>query len=341
MPETKVRSGQLASTLSSKTIDNTNTINTDLTKLAIAGGTNGQVLSTNGSSTLNWVTAGGGASMQVQVDTITSSQTWTKPSFAKKCTVYMLAAGGGGGSGRRNATTAGRCGGAGGAASSFYSAEFLASALSSIVSITIGAGGTGGASQTVDSTDGVAGGTGGATSFGSYFSTQTNGGGAGGSISSSSTGGTAATVPSYLMPQQGFDGRSGSRTTPSSYTSAWGFLTPLAGGGGGGGDVNITTTTTGAEVIPSNYSAIFTSWTFGTKGTNGGNGGNGSNNTFGFLTIGTGGGGGSYKTGQATGAGGNGGYGAGGGGGAGSDNGFASGKGGDGGSGLVIIVSEG
>ena len=60
MPETKVRSGQLGTSLSSKTIDNTNTINTDLTKLAIAGGTNGQVLSTNGSSVLSWATAGGG-----------------------------------------------------------------------------------------------------------------------------------------------------------------------------------------------------------------------------------------------------------------------------------------
>ena len=413
MPETKVRSGQLGSTLSSKTIDNTNTINTDLTKLKVAGGTNGQVLSTDGSSNLSWTTAGGGVSdgdkgditvsgsgatwtvdnsaisyakiqnvsaaskllgrgdsgsgavqeitlgtgltmtgttlaasgggsaPQIQVDTITSSQTWTKPAWAVKIKVYMLAAGGGGGSGRRNATTSGRCGGAGGAASSFYSSEFLASNISSTVSITIGAGGTGGASQTSDSTDGIAGAAGGATSFGSYFSTQTNGGGNGGSISSSSTGGTAAIVPSYLISQQGFDGRSGSRTTPSSFTSAWGYLTPLAGGGGGGGDSNVTTTTTGAEVIPSNYSAIFTSWTFGTKGTNGGDGGNGSNNTFGFLTLGSGGGGGSYKTAQATGAGGNGGIGAGGGGGAGSDNGYASGKGGNGGNGLVIIVSEG
>lgn len=62
MPETKVRSGQLGSTLSSKTIDNTNTINTDLTKLKVSGGTNGQVLSTDGSSNLSWTTAGGGVS---------------------------------------------------------------------------------------------------------------------------------------------------------------------------------------------------------------------------------------------------------------------------------------
>lgn len=53
----KLNNTQLPDTLSSKTIDNTNAINTNLTQLSISGGTGGQVLSTNGSGTLNWITA--------------------------------------------------------------------------------------------------------------------------------------------------------------------------------------------------------------------------------------------------------------------------------------------
>ncbi len=62
MPTTKLNNAQLPDTLSTKTIGTSNTINTNLTKLTIAGGSNGQVLSTNGSGTLSWITASGGAS---------------------------------------------------------------------------------------------------------------------------------------------------------------------------------------------------------------------------------------------------------------------------------------
>jgi hypothetical protein len=57
---TKLNNNQLPNTLSSKTIDNTNDINTTLTKLKISGGTNGQVLSNDGSGTLIWLSVAGG-----------------------------------------------------------------------------------------------------------------------------------------------------------------------------------------------------------------------------------------------------------------------------------------
>ena len=60
MATTKLNNGQLPTTLSGKTIDNTNSISTTLANLVISGGTNGQVLSTNGSGALSWTTAGGG-----------------------------------------------------------------------------------------------------------------------------------------------------------------------------------------------------------------------------------------------------------------------------------------
>jgi hypothetical protein len=62
MPTTKLNNAQLPDAIASKTIGTSNTINTNLTKLSISGGSNGQVLSTNGSGTLSWTTASGGAS---------------------------------------------------------------------------------------------------------------------------------------------------------------------------------------------------------------------------------------------------------------------------------------
>jgi hypothetical protein len=60
MPETKLKNTQIPSTLQNKTIDNSNDINTTTTKLKISGGTTGQVLSTDGSGNVSWITAGGG-----------------------------------------------------------------------------------------------------------------------------------------------------------------------------------------------------------------------------------------------------------------------------------------
>ncbi len=54
MATTKLNNGQLPDTIQNKTIDTSNDIDTTTTKLTISGGTNGQVLSTDGSGNLSW-----------------------------------------------------------------------------------------------------------------------------------------------------------------------------------------------------------------------------------------------------------------------------------------------
>jgi hypothetical protein len=184
----------------------------------------------------------GGVSYQL----FTSSSTWTKPTGAIGVYVECVGGGGGGGTGAyvndtTHPSTFG-AGGGGGAGGVFISRIFVASSISSTVSITVGAGGAGGAFSfgPLSTSAGQNAFPGGSSSFGSYISTPQAPGGLGGPV-----GGSA---PSQIFHYYGnldpmvkglYCGLGGYGNTNTSSTSvargqigAWG-----PGGGGQGGGV--------------------------------------------------------------------------------------------------------
>jgi len=284
---------------------------------------------------------GGGSAPQVQVDTITSSQTWTPPAWAKYFKVLIYGGGGGGGAGGRYATTSGRSGGGPGGGGPAVIADFTNLQITGSVSITIGAGGSGSAGQTSDTNAGGNGTAGGDSTFGSLLKSLGGGGGTGGNASSGTQGTHYTTTNIFGI---GAGGASSNGTTGAGQQRSWTtegnqLIGGYRGGGGAGQSANVTTSTQGGT--HDYWTGIYPSVAASSGGTNGGNGNDGITFTHGYATLGTPGGGGGYKTGQAGGNGGSGSYGCGGGGGAASDNGFTSGAGGAGGNGICIILSIG
>ena len=307
-----------------------NTTGNTLTKATLTAGTN--VTITNGPGTITLAATGGTAT---DVQTFTSSGTWTKPAGAVAVDVVVISAGGGGGSGRKAGVAAQASGGGGGGGGSYSMRNISAALLGATEAVTVGIGGTGGASVTINTTNGNAGVTGGNSSFGTWI--QVTGGGGGG-IATTTSGPAGAGSSSRAM----FPGGNGSAGGGGAGALTGGSnVNVSSAGGGAGGGLPIAAT---VGFIGSTGGTALGSWFSGGTapgGVIGGNGGSAPNVTVGFPASGSaGGGGGSSVTGNA-GNGGNGGTygGAGGGGGAGLDGVGNSGAGGNGADGIVVVTT--
>lgn len=330
-------------------------------------GSNGNVLTSNGTNWVSSAPAGGGGTTVTTYNTA-GSFTWTKGAGTKYVEVLIWSGGSGGGSGSKYAVSLaaqGAGGGGGGAGVGTVSYYTPATFLGATETVVVGAGGAGGAAVTTNDTDGHDGSPGNASSFGAittgFVGQTTSSFGGGGLGSSQAQGGVGFPIltPTSVQGSGGSGGfgglgaGSGGPTTGTDNPSGASVVSSFINGtGGGGGGIDPTTNIgeNGARgnnflnMAAGSQSIILAGGAGGIYGgaVSGSTGNAGSSVTSGGMFAGgTGGGGGASSVTGNAGSGGVGGApGGGGGGGGASINGAAhnSGAGGNGADGAVIVI---